>query len=219
MDFFIQIVAAAGGSTLIVLGVLKVFGNKFLDNLFKKSIEKFKFKINLEFDRISKINQKEFEVLPILWQKLIDHKKNLEWHTSEFFIDINLNALSPNELKDFVDRLRFEPVIKNSIIDAPDKNQVYRSILLHNGRFILQKSYLDYLYYFQNNKIFLTDEIKSIGEEIAEFLKSTLTVYTLFLAPQPKEVLESARKDFEKNFNKFDNLGELIKKRLKFPIS
>ncbi len=218
MNFIVTLVSSLGGATVLTIIIIRFFGTKIVDNLFNKQIESYKFKINLEFDRISKINQREFEVLPVLWQKLIDHKKNLELYTNEWNTSADLNSLTEIELQEYVKPLKLEKVLKDKILNAPDKNLMYKDLYMWNGKIVLQRSYFDFIYYYQNNKIFLTDKINEKSNEICNFLESTLTVYDLFIGPQTKEVKQAARNDFKNTFGKLTNsLGELIKDRLKFP--
>lgn len=216
IDFFTTIIASIGGAGLITFILIKFFGNKIVNHIFQEKIESFKYKINLEFDRISKINQKEFEVLPTLWNLLIKHKKNLDLYTIDFRTD--LNTMNEEEINKFIGFLPYETHLKEYILKSQDRDKAYKDIILNNGKLILQQSYLKFIDFYEDNKIFLTDEITTKSDEICEFIKSTLTVYELFIGPQTKNVRDAARNDFKRNFEILtSDLGLLIKNRLKFP--
>ena len=79
--FIVEVILAGGGGALVAYGIFTYFGRSWLDNKFSKGLENFKhqqnlqmeqyrFEINSLFNRISKIHEKEFEVLPELWFKL-----------------------------------------------------------------------------------------------------------------------------------------------------
>jgi hypothetical protein len=75
------IAAAGGGGALVAYGLFKYFGKAWLDQHFKtkleelrhaqqQEIELLKHEINSLFSRVSKIHEKEFEILPAAWLKL-----------------------------------------------------------------------------------------------------------------------------------------------------
>ncbi|QXD15830.1 hypothetical protein GQ464_002455 [Rhodocaloribacter litoris] len=78
-----QIVLVGGGATAIAYGLLKFIGQKWIDQKFAERLEEFKRKqteileevrydINARFSRVSKVHDKEFEVLSTAWRKLLD---------------------------------------------------------------------------------------------------------------------------------------------------
>lgn len=76
----------SGSTAVVVFGGLAFLGfrwllRKWLDNHFAQQLEEFKreqselleeyrLEINSEFNRISKIHEKEFEVLPEIWGRI-----------------------------------------------------------------------------------------------------------------------------------------------------
>lgn len=78
---FLAVFATAGGGAAIAWAIFSKFGDRWLENAFAKRFEAFKHeqakelehlrhKITSLFSRISKIHDKEFEVLPVAWFKL-----------------------------------------------------------------------------------------------------------------------------------------------------
>jgi hypothetical protein len=72
------LVTAGGGGAIVAYGVFNQFGKKWLDQHFKKNLEELKHaqqqeieflkhQINSLFSRVSKIHEKEFEILPKAW--------------------------------------------------------------------------------------------------------------------------------------------------------
>ena len=75
------LLAAGGGGAVVAYSVFNQFGKKWLDQHFKKNLEELKHaqqqeiellkhQINSLFSRVSKIHEKEFEVLPKAWLML-----------------------------------------------------------------------------------------------------------------------------------------------------
>ncbi|MBD3349946.1 MAG: hypothetical protein GF364_00490 [Candidatus Lokiarchaeota archaeon] len=89
--------------------VFKYLASKWIESKFTKSLEdhkhklenereKLKFEINSLFNRVTKIHEKEIEVLPIAWKKLDDLLDLLRKFIREHHC---INNKSPKELDDF----------------------------------------------------------------------------------------------------------------------
>lgn len=75
-----NLIAAGGGGAAVAYAIFKGLGAKWIDNRFAKQLEEsrqdhvtqiehLRFKIAGLLDRSSKLNQREFEVLPDIWEK------------------------------------------------------------------------------------------------------------------------------------------------------
>ena len=84
-EFIGKLVAYGGGIVVIAYGIFILLGKKWIESIFQKNLEiykrtqnqeleNFKYKINSLFSRVSKIHEKEFEVLPEIWSRLHDAK-------------------------------------------------------------------------------------------------------------------------------------------------
>lgn len=80
-EAFWTLVTGAGGGAVIALGTFKFFGARWLENRFAarlqdlkhqqgQEIERLRFRISGLLDRSTKLNQREFEVLPEAWAQL-----------------------------------------------------------------------------------------------------------------------------------------------------
>ena len=107
-----KIIAYGGGSVAIAYAAFTFFGKKWIENLFKKKIEvykhehakeieRLKYQINSLLNRVTKIHEKEFEVLPAAWNKLYDALEMISSFTSTFQQYPDLDRFSPDELSKF----------------------------------------------------------------------------------------------------------------------
>lgn len=102
--FIAKFTLSVGGAIAISLGFLRIFGNRMLNHQFEKGLERYCFKINSEFDRISKIHQKEFEILPELWKRLLDAIGEFSHIANPVQEYPSLNSMSDTQLDEFLEK-------------------------------------------------------------------------------------------------------------------
>jgi hypothetical protein len=103
-------------ATIVAYGLYMLLGKRWLDAQFNKNLEKYKAiqekefeeykaKISALFNRITKIHEKEFEMLPILWYKLQDALSYINtissWYKEFVRLD-RLDRLNDKELVEFL---------------------------------------------------------------------------------------------------------------------
>lgn len=109
------VVTAGGGGAAVAFGLFKTFGTKWLDSRFSHQLEKLKrdhaaemehlrFRIAQLLDRTSKLNQREFEVLPDIWQKATDAHYKTQSLIAIFKEGVDLTNMSDGQLDAFLDR-------------------------------------------------------------------------------------------------------------------
>jgi hypothetical protein len=81
LGWFPKLIIAGGGGALIAIAVMRATGEKWLENRFNerlealkheqsREIERLRFHVAGLLDRSSKLNQREFEVLPDIWKAI-----------------------------------------------------------------------------------------------------------------------------------------------------
>ena len=81
LNFIFQLFAYAGGSVAVAYLLFVWFGKRIIEHWFStrmeayknaqaQELEDYKYKINALFNRVTKIHEKEFEVLPKAWELL-----------------------------------------------------------------------------------------------------------------------------------------------------
>ena len=77
------LVIAGGGGEVVTIFLMKLFAEGWLNTKFEqqlqsqrheqdRAIEELRFKINSMFDRKTKLHQREFEIVPEAWSKLVE---------------------------------------------------------------------------------------------------------------------------------------------------
>jgi hypothetical protein len=135
---FWQLLAAGGGGALLALGLLKFFGQKWLDTSITRGLEsqrhsnvreleELKFDFQRNFDRRSRIIQIELEVIPKIWSLLLDATNKTKSAQARFRMYSDLERLSEAELVEWLKAAKVPNGHQAEIIKAEpkDRNQLY----------------------------------------------------------------------------------------------
>ena len=164
--FIGKIIAFGGGSVAIAYSVFSLLGKKWLDNQFSKQLESFKhaqnlqmeqyrFEMNSLFNRIIKVHEKEFEVLPAMWFKLQEALGNVMDFTNPFQQYPDLNHMSENEVEETLRKTKLSLSQKQKIQKATDKNQTFIKNIFWSRLNETRKYVYDFHNYLLINKILL----------------------------------------------------------------
>jgi hypothetical protein len=213
-----SVVVSLGGATGIVVAILRKFGNSYIDNQFEKSLENYKFKINSKFDRISKIHEKEFEVLPVIWDKILDANSKLRYINNPYQEYPDVNRMIDVELDAVIDSYGINTIQKDKIKSSSDKLKTFQYFYYLRKFNDSGQSIRDFDHEYHKNRIFLTDEIDNDINAIRSILleaHSFLSTAILDDSIDYKLVLESYKKQ-ERIDGIIETLSKKIKDRLKF---
>lgn len=152
-------VASLGGGAIVSGFVIKWFGQKLIENQLERGKEKLKFRIESEFDRISKIHQREFEVLPTLWTFLLDSLGRLAYLTNPIKMVADLERKTPEELEEFLEHGKFKESEKAALRATTEKNQLLQRYNILEAIFEYERTSVEFHNFLLRNKIFLTREI------------------------------------------------------------
>jgi hypothetical protein len=125
---------ATGG---VIFAALRAYAAKWLDNRFAerlavfkhaqaKEIEEVRFRINSIFDRLTKLHQKEFEVLPEAWAGLLDAFSKAEDCLSSYQSYPDLDRMSEAQRNDIIESCALREWQKEEILQAVDKTRRYQ---------------------------------------------------------------------------------------------
>ena len=133
-----NLLAAGGGGAAVSFAIFKGLGNRWLDNRFAQQIEKAKqdhateiehlrFRIAGMLDRTTKLNQREFETLPKIWEKADSVYATTSYLLSRWRTTPDFTRMSEAHFTDFIDSVALPSFQKTEIIDAAqsDRNRLY----------------------------------------------------------------------------------------------
>jgi hypothetical protein len=134
------LLGAAGVSSAAVAaaayGMFKTFGEKWLDRKFATQLEAYKseqvrelerlrHKISGVFDRTKRLHDREYEVLPEVWAKLVDAKSWAGGYLAAFQQYADIGRMSDADLDEFLASTRFLESQKREIKMASRRQDLY----------------------------------------------------------------------------------------------
>jgi hypothetical protein len=136
-EWILSALAAGGGLSLIVYHIFKRLAESWLDEKFKsrlqdmahvhnKEIERLRNELTKSFDRATKLHQREFEVLPMVWDEVHEAFWTAASFVSPLQIHPDLNRMQYKELQSFLEKCELEDWQREAIHLAPDKTTQFR---------------------------------------------------------------------------------------------
>jgi hypothetical protein len=131
------VVIAGGGLALLVYQAFKHLAAKWLDTKFderlqdlrhkhERELEHLRFRINALLDRTTKLNEREFDVLPKAWSKL----HTAFWQARAFVSSLqsypDLDRMQDSQLDDFIENCQLASWQKPELRASTDKNGYYQ---------------------------------------------------------------------------------------------
>jgi hypothetical protein len=156
-------------------------GQKWLDAKFEerlaayrhaqqRELEQLKFEINTLMDRMVRLHQREFDVLPEAWGRLNDAFQKLEPVALGFQQYPDVSRMPDNQLDELLDKSPLANWQKTELRSAHDRTRYYADAMAWH---ILQDAggaYNDFRDYFHKNGIFISESIKDKFSEIEDMM-------------------------------------------------
>jgi len=132
------IVAIGGTAAAAAFGMFRLFTTKWIETRFSERLEAFRhrqnqeiehlrFRINTHFDRMTKLHQHEFEILPQVWSLANDSYYKTLRITAGLSQHPNLERMGDQQFIEFVDSCRLNNWEKDELkrLTPPIRNRYY----------------------------------------------------------------------------------------------
>jgi hypothetical protein len=151
-------VAAVAGIVAAAYWIFKLFSEKWLTAKFEerlaaykhqqqKELEELRFKISGLLDRTTKLYQREFEVLPEAWGKLVITHGNVQGLVAAFQQYPDLDHMSAEQLAEFVDKSALKQWQKEELRQASSKTEYYQTASRWTRFWEVSELFRDYFIY------------------------------------------------------------------------
>jgi hypothetical protein len=199
------VVGIGGGVAVVAYALLRFLGEKWLNAKFEerlaayrhaqqKELEELRFKINALMDRAIKLHQKEFEVLPEAWTKLIDAHGITIAVTSAFQQYADLDRMTEPQLEEFLEKSDLMNWQKDEIRRAAKKTDHFIKAIGWQRISEARNACRELHVYLKRNGIFLSEPTKSKFVELDRLIFGALVEHEL----NQQEDLPRRRDDLKK---------------------
>lgn len=222
-----ELVLYGGGSVAIAYGVFTLLGKKWIENKFseslenhkyllKQELEQTKYKINTLFNRVTKIHEKEFEVLPTAWALLMEANSKLSKFTSALKEYPDLDKMNEDQLNKFLELSFLYDYQKEELKNSSKKLEYYQDKLFYHELHMAGKAIFDFHDYIQKNRLFLSNDLKNKFKEIDDVMWSAHTSMEIGVKEKQSKMQLEAWKKTKNDIEPIKNeIEELVQKRLK----
>jgi hypothetical protein len=189
LDVFI----AGGGGAVIAFGIFKLLGEKWIDSKFQKDLDEYRMKVNALFNRITKIHEKEIEILPEIWQKLQKYYGKVYNVMPILQSHPDLTVLENNKIEEYLLKRHFSNTDIASVLQASDRNKCFRDKLFWYDLSDAQSELQEFRNYLILNRIFLCKEIYDVVRDLDSKLGNALIKMELGNTPsRDREMISEA---------------------------
>lgn len=199
------------------------FGQKWIESKFAKGLEeykagqaqeleKLKHKINSAFDRITRLHDREFDVLPDLWGKLVEAKLWAGAYVSEMQSYAHVEYLGDDALREFLDGTGFAEWQKREIMAAPKKQDQYIKTYDRYRHADVRGKLREFDLSFSKNGIFLHSELEEMMRKMLDIIHHAVVEHNM---NQEHNIRPRTRSAYEI----FENEGETLFLKIKRAVS
>ena len=227
LQYIGELVLYGGGSVAIAYSVFTLLGKKWIENKFseslenhkyllKQELEQTKYKINTLFNRITKIHEKEFEVLPNAWALLMEANSKLSKFTSALKEYPNLDKMNDKQLNSFLEFSFLYDYQKDELKNSIKKVDYYSEKVFFHELQQAGKAIFDFHDYIQKNRLFLSSDLKNKFKEIDDVMWSAHISMEIGVKEKQSIMQLEAWKKTKNEIEPIKNeIEDLVQKRLK----
>lgn len=187
-QFVGQMVVAGGGGAVVALLLFQWLGKTWIENKFAERLEQLKHDQNVVVARLRveiesmlsgalKFQEREFEVLPGVWDKLDAAFANVSWLVSPLQMNVDVRRMNDVQLEEQLASEEWSESQKQEVRDAhrSDRDKVYSDIQFWYKLNRVKRAFGDFQKYNASNAIFFPLELKEKLKAIEKILWSAIT--------------------------------------------
>ncbi|MBI5469443.1 MAG: hypothetical protein HY891_09960 [Deltaproteobacteria bacterium] len=227
-EFVGNIVLYGGSAAVIAFGLFVFLGKKWIENKFatkleeyksaqNRELEDFRYKINTLFNRVVKIHEKEYEVLPEAWAKLHDAKDYISGLVNLFQTYPDFSRLKEAEIKSILRDYKWKDHQIDELIGADDKNKHFQDRIFWQRLGEARLKFSDFHCYIVRNRIFLSEELKEQFNKADELMWDVLATREVGEEAKDYKMIRESYKKLKENVDLIIiAIEKLVQKRLRY---
>lgn len=226
-DFIGKVVVYGGSSALVAFCLFRFLGEKWIEGKFAERLEAYKhaqakeleevrFRISSIFNRVTKLHDKEFEILPEVWGKLNDARLAVLRCAYQFRQHPNLNLLPEDQLQDFLTKKEFSEQEIQSVKQSDDRNDSYGNVITYRQIGEAHLATLEFRATLTKYRIFLMPDLRERFDNIEERLGAILISHQVGVASKNQSMWIESLTEHQKPIELLmKEIEELVRQRLR----
>lgn len=216
-SFLGQVIAYGGGGAAVAYLIFRFLGEKWIENKFSERFEEVRYKIDVLFNRVTKIHEKEFEVLPEAWAKLQDALGLISKITNLFQQYPGLNRLSEEELIEFLTKTKLTESQKKKLFSESDKDKYYVDVIFWHNLHEAEQGLQEFHNYIIRNRIFLSPELLDRFKKIDDIMWEAFVERQIGEEDKDHKMRRVAYKKIRDDVDPIrDDIEKMVQKKLRY---
>jgi hypothetical protein len=194
-------------------GVFSFLGKKWIENKFaeereefksekRKELENLRYEINTLFNRVVKIHEKEYEVLPTAWSRLHKAKDYIGSFCSPLQQSYVISNMEDTEIRNALSKNdEWEDYQINELLDSSDRDKYYNEKIQLQAYNKVRSLFSEFHSYIVDNRIFFTKELKELFVKADDLMWKAL---------RDKRLWQEGHLDVEKSYEPYKELRDNI---------
>jgi len=228
IQFGIKLLAYGGSGALVAYGLFKFLGKKWIENKFaekleqykhaqNKELEELKFRINTMFSRITKIHEKEFEVLPEAWLKMQEALGRASQLVSLIRGYPDLDRMSEEALSEFLAQSKLRDYEKKELLESSIKLTYYQNTIFWHELRETQEAFWDFHNYIIKYRVFMSSGLREQFGQIDDVIWKAIVERKVGHEANDMEMCSNAYKQIRDETNPIRNeIEKLVQSRLHY---
>lgn len=228
LQFIGKIVIYGGGAVVIAYAFFVFLGKKWIENRFSarlqeyksaqdKELENVKYRINALFSRVTRIHDKEYEVLPTAWAKLHDARDYIGSLVSPLQQYPDFRFLDEPQIRRLLTGYKWEEDQIVELINATDKNKHFKDKIFWYRLNEARLRFSDFHTYITRNRIFLSHELKEQFNKADDLLWDSLQMREIGEEAKDNQMIHDSYKKLKENIELvISTIEKLVQDRLRY---
>jgi hypothetical protein len=220
---------AGGGGAFIALAVTRIFGERWLNHRFAtkmaefthaqdRQIEQLKFRISALIDRRTKLHQREFEVLPAVWAKIVKAHQEAARVLSVFKSYLDISEMDDEDLRAHLTSMEFSDRQIIGVMSSKRRQDEYVGIIEHRRMVSANNLLYDSNELYLTSAIFMQENLSDKFKSLLDLIRRALQEHKYEVSERPLPRIRNAREEFEKRSEiMLDEIKNDIQSRLWSP--
>lgn len=173
-EFLAGILVYGGGAAVIAYLIFTFLGKKTVETWFTKRLKKFEYDLSSLFNRVTKIHEKEFEVLPEAWSKMQNALGRISSLVAMLKTWPDLDQMNATELEEFLEQSKLRESEKEKLRSSTKKLEYYTKAMFWHDLQETHKAFEDFHNYIVHNQVFLSSDLKEQFEKLDDIMWSAI---------------------------------------------